>query len=355
MRRAQALLLPLAALVLLGQGCVFPGSRSTSSATDGGVFRTADAGDSWTQLAALPAARAIGSIAGANILALEADPQDAAVLYAGTRENGLIFSLDGAAAWQRPRLDVLREGAITDVEVDPQDVCTVYVVKGQRLYKTEDCLRSFNQDVYVETRANVRITDVAVDWYNPSIVWLGESNGDLHKSEDGGRTWRRVFDNRSAVSTILVHAGDSRRVLVGTEGNGFFRTDDAGQTWTQIRDQLRNMRGSDTVRALAQDNGARVAIAATSYGLLRSVDFGETWEPLQLLTAPGQVDIRAVAVGPERVEDIAYAVTGTFYRTTDGGQNWTTDRLPSTRVPSHLLNDPTAPNAYFLGVAAAER
>lgn len=355
MRRSLAVLPLLSLLVLTGQGCTVFGNKQAAGTADGGVYRTANAGDTWTQAVALPTAKGVGTLAGANVVALEADPQDAAVFYAGTRENGLVITTDGAASWQRPRLEALRDGSVADIEVDPKATCTAYVVKGARLYKTVDCARSFDQDVFVETRANVTITDLALDWYNPKVLWLGESNGDVQKSEDGGKTWRRALDNKSGVTSMMVGAGDSRVVIVGTKSGGFYRTGDAGASWTQIKDELKKMRGADTVLALAQDAKGNAYVAATEYGLLRSVDAGVTWEPLQLLTTAGQVQIRALAVGPEKADTIAYAVGGTFYRSVDGGKNWTTHKLPSTREPLRLLPDLSSPDAYFLGFAAAQK
>ncbi len=355
MRRSLAFLPLVSLLVLTGQGCTSFGASKTAGTNDGGVYRTGNAGDSWSQLVALPTAKGVGSLAGANVVALEADPQDPLVFYVGTRENGLAYTVDAGASWQRPRLEALRDGLITDVEVDPKATCTAYVVRGQRLYKTVDCARSFDQDVFVETRANVQISDLALDWYNPKVLWMGETNGDVQKSEDGGKTWRRALENRSSVTSIMVGAGDSRVVLVGTKGAGIYRTSDAGATWVQIKEELKKTRGADTVLALAQDAKGKAYVAASNYGLMRSVDAGVTWEPLQLLTAAEQVQIRALAVGPEKPDTIAYAVGGTFYRSVDGGKNWTTHKLPSTREPLRLLPDLSSADAYFVGFAAAQK
>lgn len=346
----------LAALVLSGAGCSLGGSSSSTpspTATDGGVFRTVDAGDHWTQPVIVPTAKGAGTLAGANVLALENDPQDAETWYMGTRENGLFYSIDGMATWQRPRLDVLRDGPITDVEVDVKNVCTLYVAREQRLLKTTDCLRTFDQDVLIETRPNIRLTDVVVDWYNPKVLWVGESNGDVQKSEDAGKTWHRALTNSTAITSVLLNPIDSRMVVVGTAGNGFFRTTDSGVTWTQTQAELKKMRGAATVTALTTSTKAELLVAATDYGLLSSVDFGGAWEPLQLLTSPGQVKIQALSVranGAERI--VAYASVGTFYRSIDGGKNWTTHQLTTARTPARLVPDPKSAAGYFLGVAA---
>lgn len=348
--------LSLAALVLTGAGCSLGGSSSGTAgptATDGGVFRTVDAGDRWTQPSAVPTAKGVGTLSGANVTSLENDPQDGEAWYLGTRENGLFYSIDGMASWQRPRLEVLRDGPIADVEVDAKNTCTVYVAREQRLFKTTDCLRTFDQDTLIETRPNVRLTDMVVDWYNPNVLWVGESNGDVQKSVDGGRTWRRVLTNSTAVTSILLNPTDSRMAVVGTLGNGFYRTTDSGATWTQIQSELKKLRGAATVAALATSAKAELLVAATDYGLLSSLDFGATWEPVQLLTSPGQVKIQALSVRVNSAERIiAYASIGTFYRSLDGGKNWTTHQLTTARTPTRLAPDPKAPAGYFMGVAA---
>lgn len=347
-----ALPLALAGLVFAGAGCLGAKPSTKTAVNDGGVFRTVDASNTWSPLAAVPTAKGVGSLAGANILVMKADPQDPAVLYAGTRENGLFYSIDGGSMWERPRAEALRDGAIPALAVDPKSVCTVYVAKGPRLLKSADCLRSFDNDAFVETRPKISVVDVAVDWYNPKTVWLVESNGDVQKSEDAGKTWRRSLSTAVPATTVAVSQADSRVVLVGTNGGGFFRTADGGAEWKPIDDQLKKLRGADNVFALSQDAKGQAVFAATQYGLLRSVDNGNTWEPLQLLTTPGQVKIQALAVGPASADTIAYATPGTFYRSTDGGKNWTTHQLPSGRLPSRLIADSKNPLIYSLGFLA---
>ncbi len=342
------------ALVLLGAGCFDLGGKKEKT-NDGGLWRTTDSGGTWTQMTALPVAKGVGSIATTDVLALEHDPIDSEALYIGTRAHGLFFTYDNAATWQQPRLAALREGAIADIEVDPKNLCTLYVAKGPRLYKSSTCGRTWETDRYVETREKVAITVIEIDWYNPNIVWLGLSNGDVLKSEDGARKWARVMNSRFGVNAILVGNADSRIVVVGTLRGGFFRTTDGGRTWTQIEKELQKMREADTVWSLAQDGKSKVVIAATKYGLLRSFDVGATWEALPMLTSPGQVEVHALAVDPADQKHIYYAAGDTFYATTDGGKNWATKKLPTTRLPERMVMDPKNASGVFVGVAASEK
>ena len=353
-KRVAPLLLALSGLVFAGAGCLSFGTTTQPPPPDnGGMLRTVDGAVTWSKLAAVPTATGVGSLASENIMALTADPQDSLTLYAGTYADGLFYTIDGGVTWARPRNDNLRTGSVVAVAVDPKNVCTVYAAKGQHLYKTNDCLRDFSPDVFVETRANVIITGLAVDWYTPSTLWLSESNGDLQESTDSGTTWHRSLSVSSPINSLTVSKTDSRVVLVGTGGTGFFRTGDSGITWTQIDSQLNNMRGAATVFSVAQDSKGVTLVAATQYGLIRSQDDGASWQPLTLLTAPGQVTIDALAVGPISPNVIAYATASTFYRSTDGGSTWDTHQLPSSRPPTHLIGDTTNPLTYTLSFGAA--
>ncbi len=351
--RISKLALILSAVALTGAGC-FGGAGKTAG-VDGGVYRTANGGASWTQQATIVTANGVGSIATADILALAMDPQDSKAIYAGTKAAGLVYSLDGAATWQQARHAGLREGAIAAVAVDPTDVCTVYVAKGSRLFKSVDCLRSANPDAYVETRTGVTITSVAVDWYDAKIVWIGLSNGDTLKSDDGTATWQTYVSAAEKITGILVSNADSRVVLLATSGGGFYKTIDSGATWTQTKDALKELKNAAKVAAVVQDKAGATLLAATNYGLIRSKDFGTTWEGLQLLSAPGQVNIQSVAIDPANADTIAYAAGSAFYRSVDGGLKWTTTKIPSARLPTAILLDPTDPTVYFLGLLAPSK
>ncbi|OGL66787.1 hypothetical protein A2856_03410 [Candidatus Uhrbacteria bacterium RIFCSPHIGHO2_01_FULL_63_20] len=348
------LLIPLLALSLVGAGCNIPGlgPKDAAKGPDGGLWKSANAGSSWAQAVTLPGPKGVGTLANVNVLAFEADPSDASILYLGTRENGLFVSEDAAASWRQPRAATLREGAISAVAVDPKAGCTVYAARGARVMKSTDCLRGVT-DAYVDTRAKVEVAAVVVDWYDPNVVWLGLTNGDVLKSLDAGRSWRTVNATKANVSAILVSRADSRQVLVGTQKGGFFRTNDGGATWKQVDKELKDFRNGNKVTALVGDKGSGTVIAATGYGLLKSRDFGATWEALTLLTAPGQVAVKAVAIDPKKADRLFYATAGTFYQSTDAGVTWSTRPLPSAREPQVLQLAPDSSDTLFLGVAAA--
>ncbi|MBU0645940.1 hypothetical protein KJ611_00460 [Patescibacteria group bacterium] len=345
------LFLLLFALVLTGAGCFGFGADNTAN-SDGGVFKSTSAGDVWTQVSAVPGPKGVGTIGGRSITVMEMDPQDHEMIYIGTRASGLLYSEDGGASWRQPKATNLKTGEISDIEVDPKDVCTVYIAKGPRLYKSDNCLRDLDDETYVETRSKVTLRQVVVDWFNPKVVWLALSNGDILKSTDGGDTWRTMVSAENDITALIISNTDSRILLAGTDQNGFFKTTDGGKNWVQIEKELKDYRNANRVYGLTQDEKSSAVIAATKFGLLRSPDFGNSWTPIELLTAAGQVTIKALSVDPKDAGKIYYAALNTLYSTKDGGVTWTTHQIPTTKIPEVLLIDPTNTSVLYVGVAA---
>jgi photosystem II stability/assembly factor-like uncharacterized protein len=347
------LLAVLAIVLLTGQGCLSFGGSKSDGSRDGGVFKSTDGGVEWAQAVAYPTSQGVGSLAAIDVLSLAIDPQDHETLYMGSKENGLFFSINSGSSWQVPRNKSLQTGAIRSIAVDPKDVCAVYAVLGTRLYKTEDCTRSF-ESMYEETRSNVSVRRVAVDWYAPDTVYIGLSNGDVLKSTDRGEAWTKVLEGDDDVTEIMVSNSDSRVVFVATEG-GMYKTADSGASWVKLEEALKDYRDGSNIFSLVQNTDGSSLIMATKYGLLRSLDLGETWEALQLVTSAGQVTIRALAIDPSNADTIYYATSSTFYTSNDGGVTWETQKLPSTRAASVLRVDPTAPSTMYLGVLRLEQ
>ncbi|KKW37191.1 MAG: Glycosyl hydrolase BNR repeat-containing protein [Candidatus Giovannonibacteria bacterium GW2011_GWA2_53_7] len=351
-RSSLCLISLLAVLVFAGAGCFSKGEVNTS--TDGGVWKSVDGAVSWQQAVAIPTSSGVSSAAGTNILALAVDPNDPDALYAGLTGDGMLYSYDGATSWQQPRDASVRTGAVTSVAVDPSNKCRVYVARGERIFKTEDCNRSF-EEIYVETKGGVIVTMLAVDWFSTDSLYAAFSDGTILKSSDRGARWAISYRGRQAVTSLIVSHADSRVLLAGMAGTGIARSQDGGSTWEVILDPLRPYRDAARVVAITQDATGSAIYVATYYGILRSFDQGTSWEPLELLTAPNQVIPSAVAVDPGHPNILLYGVDNSLYRTEDGGANWSVQKLPTTRAISTILFHRTQSNIVYLGVIKREK
>ncbi|MEK7516542.1 MAG: hypothetical protein AAB562_03015 [Patescibacteria group bacterium] len=345
-------LIAFGALALMGAGCVT--IQGSGGAADGGVYKSANKGEEWVQKAAvLTIPGRTASIASVNTINISADPQDPRALYLGTAESGLWVSYDGAESWFAA--GGLARGQVPAVAVDPKTKCTIYAAFENKVMKSTDCSREF-KGVYFDSRQGVTVTAVALDSFDPKIVYAGLSTGDLLKSADSGATWSPSFRFESPVRKILIDHLDTRIVYAATAERGIWKTTNAGKDWADVNAGLEKFAGSKTFRDMATDRSATgTLVLASQYGLLKTRDGGNSWEALQLLTPPGSATIYSLAVNPKDGNEMYYGTGSTFYKTANGGINWSTRKLPSSRAATVLHIDPSNPSIIYMGVRRFEQ
>ena len=345
--RATPLLL---GLVLLGQGCF---TAKPATGPDGGVFKTADRGVTWAQKRVLIEGPKGVPISDDVVTALTFDPQDRGTVYAGTAARGLLVSLDGGDSWQAS--GALNKGRIESVAVDAKNKCTVYASQGNKIFKTDNCGRDWKQ-TWFDPKTDKVFTRVVVDWFNPTIVWAGTSEGDILKSTDAGATWLVSKRADSAVSSIALHPKDSRIVYVATAGDGVWKTLDGGSTWLSIEKQLSAFDNSRRATQIAVDPlEPETVYLISKYGILKSMDGGTSWNALALTSPPNSVDIRWFALNPRNSKELQYITPNTLLTSSDSGTTWTAAKLPSTRVANVLAVDPEDGKILYLGMGGAAK
>jgi photosystem II stability/assembly factor-like uncharacterized protein len=199
-----------------------------------------------------------------------------------------------------------------------------------------------------------RVTAMAVQPDNESIIYLGTATGGVWKTVDGGNSWSPIFDNVGtlAISSVTFDPSDSsyQTIWVGTGesiwwcsswwcswyfGMGLFFSDDGGASF-----EARNGSGEATLDltmvasvAVHPDNPQVVLAGGPSLckgeveeygGLFRSTDRGASWSRVlngsvnDVLINPDNPDIVYATVGKRRRN----AGTDGIYRSTDGGITW---------------------------------
>ena len=129
----------------------------------------------------------------------------------------------------------------------------------------------------------------------PGVFYAGLPLGGVWKTTSAGRTWYPIFDavkEASSVGSIEVAPSDTNVIYVGmgdmitgggiNEGNGVYKSTDAGSTWTHLGlDQTRQIpsilvdpRDPNLVMIAAQGN---VHAKSDMRGVFRSTDGGKTW------------------------------------------------------------------------------
>jgi photosystem II stability/assembly factor-like uncharacterized protein len=332
-------------LLTTGASC---GASLKPAPADGGIFRSTDKGMSWAQKVLIPTVTgAPKSFTGANIVTMAVDPEDNKTVYIGTEGSGMLVTYNSGESWLSP--ERINRGTINAIAVDPKSKCTIYASAENKIYKSTDCSR-FWENVYFDSRTDKLITTIALDAYNPAIIYAGISSGDLIKSDNAGLTWNTIkrFDDR--IDKVLIDKFDSKNVYVAIKGRGIFKTTDRGSTWVDLNKDLKQYSGSFEFKNLIQDQTGRDSLFLVSkYGWLKTSDAGNTWQGIALLTPPGSAVIYSSAVNPQNNKEIFYCTATTFYYTADGGITWKTQKLPTTRLASYLLIDPVNPSVIYMG------
>ncbi|HEY6784233.1 MAG TPA: glycosyl hydrolase, partial [Gemmatimonadales bacterium] len=129
----------------------------------------------------------------------------------------------------------------------------------------------------------------------PNVFYAGFDDGGVWRSTDYGSTWQPLFDQEptGAIGAIAVSPSNPGVIYVGSgagiirpdlaQGNGVYKSTDAGKTWTHV--------GLDDTRMIANiaidpANPDRVFVAALGHpygpnsqrGVFRSTDGGKTWD-----------------------------------------------------------------------------
>jgi len=341
---------PLVLVLLLLSGCSLSfNTGGVNSATDGGVFRSVNKGETWTQktTVALWQGKAL-DIRNVDANVLEMDPSDSGALYLGSSNNGLFYTYDQGESWQAAgRLGKI---GVSGVAVDPSSKCVLYAATLNQVYKSTDCGRFWSQ-TYFDNDPAVHVKWIAINPKASAEIFIATSRGEVIKSTDGGKTWRTTGRLDGLVARIIIRPDNPDVIFAGTANKGLYRSLDNGESWEGIDDKLKDFKDHSLFRDLVFSVSEPGTIfLANHYGLLRSTDNGNTWTSINLITPKNEATINSLAVSPKNSSEIYYVTNTTFYRSVDGGKNWSSKQLPSSRAGVKLLINPNDPNIIYLGV-----
>lgn len=336
---------------------------------DGGVFVTDNRGDTWRQMPYIPTISATpGSIATTDIEKIVADPSDSGAIYLTTVKDGVYYTYNIGRGWNK--ITALEAGiSATDMVVDNKNKCTLFVAFDNKLQKSVDCGRTFDQ-IYFDNNIGVSVSAIALDHYDTKIVYLGTSRGDILRSLDGGLSWKAIQRLEDGIKKMIVNPKDSRSIFVATFKNGIYRFNSAGgatseeleqyrnkfdnTNWTDYNNELKEFNLGINFKDLIYSKEDGSLFLATDKVILRSFDEGQSWAKLSLLTPEQDSSINSIAVNPQNSQEIFYVTNTSYYRSYDGGSTWTVKKLPTTRTGSFLHIDFNNPNIMYLGTKKAK-
>jgi photosystem II stability/assembly factor-like uncharacterized protein len=311
-----------------------------------GVYRSTDAGKSWTHLG-LEGTRVIGRIA-----AHPGDPDVAYVaalgpLWGASPERGVYKTTDGGESWDRV-LFVNDTTGFIDLKMDPRDPDVLYAAAWHR-----------------------------VRWGGGRMEGAGAGSG-IWKTTDGGRRWTELTDPALAnglptdamgriglgiapsepdrIYAVIQVATSAWSSSISEDG-GIFRSDDAGRSWRRVHDISAVPDYFYNEVWIDPNDADHIWLAQTQ--LQESKDGGETFSTVRMSRV--HVDQHAMWVDPDDSNTIVLGNDGGVYLSYDGGSTWGHHPMPvgqfyevnidSTRTPYHVCGG-TQDNGIWCGPSA---
>jgi photosystem II stability/assembly factor-like uncharacterized protein len=342
----------LAAILVL-PGCIkIKTTESGPGVSYGGVYKSIDAAATWAPVVDIATTTAEKpSIHGLTINSFAIDPQDNEAFYVGTEGAGLFYSYDGARSWkQAPEL---AEGTVNAIAVHPKNKCTIFAARRNEILKSDDCSRTW-QRVFFDSRLDLDVTALAMDWFDPRVLFAGTTYGEILRSTDGGKSWATVQRTEDRIQEIII-AADTRNVYVATEYQGLYVTTDKGNSWTHRYEEIRKTGVTDELRDITLDYRNNVLIISTKHGLMRSADMGKSWTSIPLIEPADSGRIFSVVTNPTNSNEIYYGTATAFFRTQDGGKNWVAEQLPTPSITNILAIHPREHATLYAGFKKIEQ
>ncbi|NOZ27255.1 MAG: hypothetical protein GXP39_04265 [Chloroflexi bacterium] len=280
------------------------------AATQTGIFRSEDGGQSWTM--------ANEGLPSLQVSALAFSPDGTA--FAGGLSGGIAISTDRGRSWYATRSAGLDQ-PITTIAPSPryaEDATLLVGTDGGGVLRSSDRGNHWSPANFRLMDLNVLAVACAPVWDAHEEVFAATAEG-VYRSTNGGRAWRGMGEGLEGkvVQALAISPdfAEDRTLFAGTEADGVYRSTDGGLTWAPSGTGTEGM----TVNCLwvspnfSQD---RLVLAGTLTGILRSADGGDTWKPVY------QGSDMPLALAGTESSVCAGTVEQGILRSQDGGQGW---------------------------------
>ena len=356
-----------------------------AGAASGGIFKSTDGGLHWTPIFDSQPVSSIG--------ALMVAPSDPNVVWAGTGEPfirshislgwGVFKSLDAGKSWTRMGLE--NTGRIARVIIDPRDPDRVYAAALGHLYgpqaekgvyRTTDGGKTWEKVLFVNDSSGAN--ELVMDPTNPRVLYAtfwqmeihtwgrtsGGAGSGIWKSTDGGTTWKHLVGNGLPTKPVgkinltvsktnpnrvyaLIETGDGVPTPDGkpTDSGRLFRSDDAGASWKRMSSDLIMAGRTHYYNRLtvAPDNENEVYFVSADFS--KTLDGGEHIIDLPFSQWPGG-DHHEIWIDPSDGNRMLVSHDGGVSMSTNRGRTWNQVQLPVAQMYHVTVDNKIPYNVY---------
>lgn len=324
-----------ASLFLFGAACT---TSTLGGSTDGGLWVSSDKGETWNQRVNIYTDRTMQkTISNIDIKKIVFSPTDSRKIFAITEKNGLWISWNGGYNWDSSLSNIYA----SDIAINPINPQKIYAAIGDKIAMSIDEGVKW-KSVYVSDSETKKIKSIALDPSNPDIIYASTNMNTILISQDGGIFWSVYAElgNGIVLESMRFHPYEQDALYAIDAGKGLAKSKDKGKTWSffDIDGTPRDYEFTPTG-----------IIYASSAGLFRTLNSGDDWSKLPIISGKGESNIYSVAVNPKNPLEIFYGTKSTLYYSSDGGFNWVPRELPTTWTALEIVFHPEKTDEIYLG------
>ena len=288
---------------------------------------------------------------GGDVRSFAYDPANPSRILLGTSAGQMFLSEDGGSSWSLfGHLGQGDDYVLDHIIFDPSHPSTIYVA-GWSLYnadegdvfRSDDGGRTWHASPGVHGKS---IRTMAMAPSDPNLLVIGALDG-VFRSRNGGKTWERISPENHAeiknIESLAIDPQDPNIIYAGT-WHLPWKTEDGGATWHSISKGIAY--DSDMFSIIIDPKTPTVVYASACSGMYKSLNKAEYFHRISTSLPEPAHRTRVLKQDPQRASIVYAGTAAGLWKTTNGGDSWTevtgndvvvNDVYIDPRNPDHVL------------------
>lgn len=340
--------MPVIVAVVFLSGCSLPGAFVSNKNTmaNATFIKSEDGGVTWNSKIKIDDKKTISSI---DALSMAIHPFDSNIVYIGSASDGLFVTKNGGENWTQVAYPDKAYGLVFDSR-NPDIMYGSGVLNGRakifkRLAEDQEW-----KEIYTEPAEGTIISTIAIDRFNPQVIYAGTNEGVIIKTTDAGLTWVNLKKAEGPIIGIGFDSASSAHVFFGVFKRGVLETKDSGAIIEDISEKIDTNGNTRSVYTLVADPYlGGVVYVGTETGIFRRSG-GDSWHDMNLIASSEVFPVRSIAINPQNSKEIMYSSAKAIYKSTDNGVKWATFQLDTAKEISVIKFDQNNPAKIYAGL-----